>query len=55
MLLIMELWLVALRRRLFVCPAPVVMVLHVQKAGGPTCVNVWKAGVTRIVAKVKST
>jgi hypothetical protein len=51
----MELWQVALRRRLFVCPIPVVMAQRVRKAGEPTYVNVWKAGATRIVAKVKST
>jgi hypothetical protein len=54
MLLIMGLWQVALRRRPFVCPILVVMVRHVQKAGEPMSVNVWKAGVTRIVAKVKT-
>jgi hypothetical protein len=52
MLLTTELWQVAPRKRLSVCPTPVLMVQSVRKAGEPTFVNVWRAGVTRIAAKV---
>jgi hypothetical protein len=53
MLLTMELWQVAQRRRPFAYRAPVVTVQSVQKDGEPIFVNVWRAGVTKIVAKVK--
>jgi hypothetical protein len=52
MLPTMELWQAALRRRLFACLTHALMAQRVKKAGELIFVNVWRAGATRIVAKV---